>query len=178
MKHKRAGKALGFPSSHKQMGERPGQLFITPIDWKMQGINEWIKAQKAEFSSCISGFSSADFPPSPEVLLGALGWGRALVVKRGWLQLLSVLTLFIMAVPSMAPTLCQAFPSPHAGSAEVMTCVPSTVILALSGSARGSGIGHCPEAKPDQCWERKPFLHHLHQHTLPQTGVKQKLAQK
>lgn len=141
----------------------------------MQGINEWIKARKAEFSSCISGFSSADCPPCPGVLLGALGWGRALLERRGWLQLLSELTQFIMAVPSTAPTLCQAFPSPHAGSAEVMTCVPSTVILALSGSARGSGISHCPEAKPDQRWEKKPFLYHLHQHTLPQTGVEQKL---
>lgn len=75
------------------------------------------------------------------------------------------------------PTLCQAFPSPHTGSAEVMTCVPSTVILALSGSAHGSGISHCPEAKPDQCWEKKPFLYHLHQHTRAQTGVKQKLKQ-
>lgn len=76
-------------------------------------------------------------------------------MKRGWLQLLLVLTLFIVAVPSMALMLCQAFPSPHAGSAEVMTCVPSTVILALSGSARGSGITHPPEAKPDQHWEKK-----------------------
>lgn len=43
-----------------------------------------------------------------------------------------------------------------------MTCVPSTVILALSGSARGSGISHCPEAKPDKCWEKKK-----NQKTLP-----------
>lgn len=112
LKHKRAGKALCTPSPHRQMGKRPGQLFITSVDWKMQGINEWIKAQKTELSSCISGFSPAEFPPSPEVLLGALGWGRALLVERGWLQLLSVLTLFIMAAPSVAPTLCQAFPSP------------------------------------------------------------------
>lgn len=144
----------------------------------MQGINEWIKARKAEFSSCISGFSSADLPPSPEVLLGALGWGRALLERRGWVQLLSVLTLFIMAVPSTAPTLCQAFPSPHVGSDEVMTCVPSTVILALSGSARGSGISHCPEAKPDQCCEKKPFLPLSSPPTLPATDRGKTEAQK
>lgn len=95
------------------MGKRPGQLFITPVDWKMQGINEWIKARKAEFSSCISGFSPADFPPSPEVLLGALGWDRALLVKRGWLQLLSVLTVY-HGCSQHGPHALPGFPlSPH-----------------------------------------------------------------
>lgn len=59
------------------MGERPGQLFITPVDWKMQGINEWIKAGKAEFSSHVSGFSSTDFPPSPVNAAGGFGPGRS-----------------------------------------------------------------------------------------------------
>lgn len=59
-----------FPHPTGRRG-RPGQLFAAPADCKKRGISERIKRGKAEFSPCISGFSSADFPAQPAALSGA-----------------------------------------------------------------------------------------------------------
>ena len=66
---------------------------------------------------------------------------RALQIPRRQHRLLSLLTLFIMAVPSTAPQSARLFPLPRRGSAEAMARVLSTRFTGAEpqpGSGRGS----------------------------------------
>lgn len=160
------------------MGERPGQLFITPVDWKMQEINEWIKPGKSRVQLLHKRIQLCWLPSIPRSAAGGFGPGQS-SPNAAWVDAapLSINSVY-HGCSQHSPHALPGFPlSPHWVSWGNDMCAQHSN---FSSQWLCTWLWHhsLPWGQAPPMLGRKPFLHHLHQHTQPQTGVKQKLAQK